>query len=252
MQKAEPRFLPEGVDYFIVEGACLEFGAYRAEPVTEPSRVPEALSILIETLALYPDGFFEALSDGNAIVFRLAGSISAVVENAVGRPAAVTCDIDGSPSVVLDVSDPGGYLAAVIVHELCHVIDGRLDRLAANDPSHWNRDDWKKLNPPGFDYLYSYGGEQGASPFFGAAFTAEDGNGEIFFADRYSKTFPTEDRARLMELVFSHSPGASCLKSPFVREKLKYYFTAVRYYLDPAGSWTGPTFWEERSGLEAG
>lgn len=221
---------------------------YSFEPAEDDARILAALTKLKGVLEKYPEGFFESLTGGdpNRLVFELTGGVRADVEGLVDRPAAVTSSTDGVFVIALDVSDPYSDPSPVIVHELCHVIDRRLDELSKLDPSHWNAADWAALNPAGFSYYYAYFDEKGRSiSLSGDPSFTPDEEGEIWFINRYSKTYPTEDRAVMTEYLFGHGSNISSLMSPRVTAKLEYYFAAIRYYLDPSGLW-GETFWEAK------
>ena len=68
---------------------------------------------------------------------------------------------------------------------------------------------------------------------------------DSYFIDTYSRTFPTEDRARVMEYamigwdwMFSEDGSAP------LREKLRYYADCIRDCFDTAG-WPAVTRWEQ-------
>ena len=68
---------------------------------------------------------------------------------------------------------------------------------------------------------------------------------EVWFIDPYSKTYPMEDRARLMETLLSgRTPYSGCFRGLHVQEKLSFYFRFLRETLDD-GSWPALTSWEE-------
>lgn len=146
--------------------------------------------------------------------------------------------------IVLDVSS--GLSPSSVYHELCHAIDRRLNALAEAGGS-WSEENWLALCPGGFSYYNAYSDEAGAPLAFAAspAHTAESA-GSVYFINRYSKTYPTEDRAVLFETLMRAVPEAPYMRSPHIIMKLDYYFAAIRFCLDPEGEWTEPTFWEER------
>ena len=69
--------------------------------------------------------------------------------------------------------------------------------------------------------------------------------GDVWFIDPYSKTFPMEDRARLMEnLLSGRTPYADCYAGKHVQEKLSFYFRFLRETLGD-DTWPAQTAWEE-------
>lgn len=235
-----------GVRVLAGENARVPIGGYSFEPLEDEGRVLEGLETLSAVLALCPEGFFRAVTGNEAdrLTIELTGKLTAESGSVVASPAAVTCS--AGDSVVIAVDASFAVYPSVIVHELCHAIDKRLDSLSASDGSHWNGADWARLNPEGFSYHYAYIDENGRpySEYGDPAYTAED-RGEIWFVNRYSTTFPTEDRAVMMEALFSNGSHMSCMRSPHIIRKLEYYFAAMRYYFDPDGTWE-ETEWERR------
>lgn len=179
--------------------------------------VEYALKALEDAVSFFPEGVFEDLELTVELCGRLRFSF--------GTAAGLTFP-DGK-RVLLDISEKSPSLTATAVHELCHVIDAELDRLAENDPSHWNEDDWNGLNPPDFDYSMTYTADCGQEH------TLEDDPNAAYFINAYAKTSPYEDRAELMEALALM--GIDGIKSPRLRDKMNYYYEAVRYYLAPKG-----------------
>ena len=222
----------------------IEAGGYTASPLAEGFPVSEALCTLGKALALCPEGFFAALTEGTGgLVFALTGGIRA--EGGMPRPAGFTSDRDGGVLIVLDVSK--GLSTNTVFHELCHAIDRRIAASEREKSESRFEESWLALCPRGFSYYYSYTDVSGApySDSASPAFTAEEAGG-VYFINRYSKTYPTEDRAVLFETLMRAVPEAPYMRSPHIIMKLDYYFAAIRFYLDPEGEWTEPTFWEER------
>ena len=232
-----------GVSLLPFASALLPISAYRIEPETDFAAYCEAGAEVMRTLALYPDGFFETLSGYvGGIVIELCGGIRSG-GSMPDRPAAVTADCLSFRLIALE-TDPQ-TIGPALMHELCHVIDCCLDSASIGDPSRWNDEAWGALNPKDFRYYSTYDPavyESGETKYAAEApFDPED----VYFINRYAMTYPTEDRAVAFETMMRLSPGAECMKSPHIRAKLAYYFAAIRYYLDPGGTWSTPSFWEK-------
>lgn len=62
------------------------------------------------------------------------------------------------------------------------------------------------------------------------------GNEGVYFADGYSRTFASEDRARIMEFFMTRDDDAQeLIKSPAIKKKLQHMSSAVRSVFDTSG-----------------
>lgn len=245
-----------GVTVLIGPDAKLFLSPYTAAPCNEEAKISSALSSLEQVLALYPPEFFERICERcySSLTVELCGPIRSGSDDAPDHPAALTGSCGDGKLIMIDLIGCGS-VEGTFCHEMCHIIDSRLNQLSKGDRSMWNKESWALLNPAGFEYYDSYMDELGRPLSQTAPYdnTAENGYSggydDIYFANRYSKTFATEDRAVLFEALILHGERAAYLKSPHVRAKLEYFFGAIRYYLDPQNSWSEKTFWE--AALEA-
>lgn len=225
-----------GVDIRIGEQCNLEYSHYNFYHLTDPAFVRHGLDVLENALSRYPDGFFSQLCYGSvdSIRFELVGGL-------------VRKDDDGSyPGAVAGFAQNVGsyYLVALegflfeeytIYHELSHVIDKRLawDALLREDAL-YSEDAWLALHPEGFSYAMSYTDYPKEFDRY-----LEAG----YVVSGYSMSFPTEDRATLMESAMQgctwiFEPGSKC------REKLQFYSACIRDCFDTTG-WPDTTAWEE-------
>ncbi|MBQ3849756.1 MAG: hypothetical protein II747_04815 [Clostridia bacterium] len=243
---------------FILCGSDADIGLsmYAPSILTERGIIEESLEITDLTLSSYPKDFFRELCEGcfDGIIIEFCGKLKSDDDRFHDFPGAVTGMFGGFKLIMLDVTNPS-FIRETLCHEICHIIDSRLDNASLKDRSHWSERAWASMNPPGFSYYNAYATPDG-QPYAAVgsmAFTTEaegissDGSlNDIYFIDRYSKTFPTEDRAVAFETLMRASADADCLKSPHIQAKLAYYFNAIRYYIDPHGTWEYPTFWEKK------
>lgn len=206
-----------GVKVVFGESVMRSLGAYRIEPAIDGERISAALAEVGRVLAMFPDGFFLRLTGGGirGLRIELSGGVAGAPP-----PLGLTGTDGDFRVIVLSVNAEPAVIRATLAHELCHVIDLRLDCLAASDPSHWNGEDWLALCPPGFAY-----GE--GSP----AYTAEDGSAGVWFINRSAKASPYEDRAEIFEALMLLGPDSPIIKSPHIAAKLRYCLEAVKYYL---------------------
>ena len=205
---------------------------YKAEVCAEMSAQKNAARAVREALRLLPEGMTDALADhAGPFAVLLCGQLRSQSALLPDLPRACLADCGGMLLLLIDCGSGGAYHSAV--HELCHLTDRALAAAAADDPSHWSEAGWLALCPEGFSYYGSYMDGEGrpysesASP----AFTAEEGPESAYFVSRYSKTFPTEDRATLMEALVRLGGDSALMRSGHLTRKAEYYRAAIDYYL---------------------
>lgn len=221
-------------------------GPYALIPAEESSAA-SALRTVNDCFSEYPQGFFELLNREDGLALILVGGMERVLPDCPAEAAAFTCTEGGRTLIILDCS--GQISRWTIMHEVCHAIDRRLARLGEEGVIDWSEEEWLALCPEGFSYHNAYVDAEGREiGVFGSAEYTAEGEGEPWFINRYSRTFPTEDRAVLFETLMRAGSGAEYLKSPHVIAKLSRYFEAIR--MGFGGKWkSGSAFWEKR--LEA-
>ena len=241
-QELEDRY---GVRIVLGDNIPSEFTDYTVAPVTEPSMIDGSLSVLSNVLSLYPEGFFADLK-GNYyrdVVLYLTGALTPLNAGTnISNAGAFATESNGLMQVAFDLY--GDLDPSIVIHELTHAADYRFLGEGLLDEDAWNA-----MNPEGFSYYYSYIDASGESYETSGSteYTAASGcpAGNVYFIDPYSKTYPMEDRALLMEsLLDGSSPYAYCLGGKHVQEKLSRYFRFIRDTLD-SGSWPASTAWED-------
>lgn len=223
------------------------FDRYSAEPMTDPEKTRQALDTISQTLALFPDSTFRALQRDyyRQITLYLAGTLtSREGSDNIATAGAFTTQEEGLAEICLNLED--GVTRGDLIHELTHAIDYRLQDLGPLQEEQWSR-----LNPPDFSYAYTYLDQNGRSlaDTGSTRFTALDPSAaaadwrDVWFIDPYSTTFPTEDRARLLELLLGEDTVPDFFRSPHLQKKLQYYFSCIRSSLGD-DSWPAQTSWE--------
>ena len=225
-----------GVDIRIAEQCGLDYSHYDTYALTDPIFIRSALDILEETLSLYPEGFFRQLHYGaiESIRIDLVGGLTAKEEIDTHPDSAggFAQHMGNCYIIVLD-----GFLLRpqTLFHEFSHIIEARLewDALLREDAL-YSGEAWLALQPEGFRYAMTYTEVPGELLAF-----MESG----CFITEYSLTFPTEDRASLMESAMSQftwdfEPGSG------TRRKLQYYADCIRDCFDTEG-WQARTLWEQ-------
>ena len=109
----------------------------------------------------------------------------------------------------------GFDIESTLYHELFHVMDSQILTLSSA------YDNWDSLNPQGFSYDYDY-----------VSNTGRDGSeylipGQESFIDTYSMSFPTEDRARIMEHAMLDN-NEFRFESPAMQAKLRQLCIGIR------------------------
>ena len=234
-----------GIRVLIGANVPAEFADYSAQPFEEQATIDGSLSVLENVLSYYPDNYFDALKGTyyRDIAFYLTGSLSPLNAGTnISNAGAFATESNGTMQLAFDLNDD--LSPDTVIHELTHAADYRFAGEGSLDEEAWNN-----LNPEGFSYYYAYIDENGESYEYSGSLdhTAMGGSaaGDVWFIDPYSKTFPMEDRARLMEnLLSGKSPYEECFAGRHVQEKLTFYFRFLRETLGD-DSWPQQTAWEE-------
>ena len=234
-----------GVRIILGDNIPSEFSDYTAEAVTDPSIMKGSLAVLQNTFSLYPEGFFTDLR-GNYyrdVVLYLTGPLTPLnAGNNISNAGAFSTESNGLMQLAFDLYDDPD--PPTVIHELTHAMDYRFLGEGLLDEERWNA-----MNPDGFDYYYAYIDASGesyeisGSPDHTAAggYPADD----VYFIEPYSKTYPMEDRALLMEnLLAGSSPYAYSFSGRHVQEKLSYYFRFIRASIG-SERWPSSTAWED-------
>lgn len=224
-----------GVDIRIADQCQLDYGYYESQEATDSSAIENSLAILEKALSAYPNGFIKQLAYDSIrnLQFEFVYNLEPRLDMHVGDSAAAfALEQADSYLIVFDVSvmDEG-----TVYHELTHVIDKRLAWDASlREGALFSEDTWMTLNPEGFEYANTYDG-------LPEALLAYTNSG--YFVSEYSMTFPTEDRATMMEMAMQND----IFKLEYwagMRNKLAYYSNCIRDCFDTTG-WPEETVWEQ-------
>ncbi len=223
-----------GVRILMGEECDTEFEDFAASQTTDWELLRQELDEMEAALSSYPQGFFSQLRYGSIreLQIQLVQELTPTSgQHLGGSYSAFAVDRGGYYLLVMDVgpTDEGTYY-----HEFSHVIDKFLEY------DSWQRTDalfsesaWEALNPEWFSYTYDYQAEY---------YTFET-HGD-WFIDGYSTTYPTEDRARILEYATNSRGGWMFLERPGLQAKLQYYCACIRDAFDTTG-WPEVTAWEE-------
>lgn len=205
-------------------------------------RIEKMLNILEKALAKYPEGMLEQLGEqeyeGSKLHIYLAGGIVPINEEGIDS-IGIQNTLDNITFLVLDVNSFGD-LENTIYHEIFHAIEKKMDY---NESAFFDYEVWNDLNPEHFSYDYDY---QINKEKFDCDYTVGDTEHEVYFIDTYSKSFPGEDRARIIEYAMLDVTDTRRrnIESPRLQAKLKYICEQIRKGFNTTG-WPEKTSWEE-------
>lgn len=224
----------------IAEQTDLDYGDYTVEQELQEERIQSALQTLENALAAYPSGFFAQLCYGSIseIEIHLTGTLhkTDLPEGEINGFldfSGFAQQQSGKSVIVLDITNTSA-LESTVHHELYHLIDGKLafDAEIRNDAK-YSEETWMSLNPPDFAYAWD------TSVLPESIFKSDY---DLWFVSVYSRTFPGEDRATIMEQAASKET-AMFISAPQRQKKLQYLCECIRDAFDTTG-WPKQTVWE--------
>lgn len=223
-----------GVNIKLGENCRTDFSDYSATLNYEVRLIRETLDELESVLEEYPKDFFEQLGEygKNRLSIYLIGQMKGLGGNTLSTAAAL---YNGYMEQYIAV-DCTQYtsLKQNLYHELSHAIDMYMEKFG---DCYDYGNDWNMLNPKKFIYEYSY--EEDLEISYDQCLCSEDPE-EIYFIDTYAKTYPTEDRARLMEYVLLNGID-TYQKYPHLMKKLEAMYEEIYSCFDTT-NWKGDFF----------
>lgn len=204
-----------GIEVLVGEEACaVQPWDYSFEPEYQIPVLYRELTRLDQYLAQYPDGILEkTAANFTSLRFCLVRSITGTAESGSLDSATGLQFLDGTDAYVTIAA--GKYAEQALYHELFHVMETQI----LNDSIALDR--WNSLNP--VDFTYTYGSEIDIPANY-QTYLSDDGRA---FIDRYSMSYPREDRARVME--YAMLPGnAELFDSKIMQEKLTAICEGIR------------------------
>ena len=224
------------------------FGDYDCKPNTDKPGLLDALALLEQCLSLYPDGFFGDICDGtdyNAIEIYLCSGFVPLDSYGIDNAIALTSTKGSSIIMAFDINF-SYMLGQNIAHEFMHTMEHRIgDYLSSHGIS--AVDYWDVANPKDFNYYYSYHDNDGNN-VSDKRYTAMDDEhpADAFFYDPYSKTFPTEDRARFFEYMYIEDE--QIVSTPAMLEKARRLAALIRAVF-PSVAASPELCWESATGI---
>lgn len=217
---------------------------YSTVVITDPAQLHNALLQLEAALSAYPDGFFDDLCYGNFTVLELylCGKFTPLTSAGITTAEALSNTRGTAMVIGFNIELMDGEYARVLAHELLHIMERRIDQIDADALA-----EWISLTPGGHDaYYYSYHDESGngiSDP--SNTYPYESDPADAYFVDAYSKSFPTEDRARIFEKLVESGGDPYFADSPVMMAKARTLCRIIREYF-PSVAALERASWEER------
>lgn len=231
-----------GIQILIKDDYLPEVTEYDITRKYDNNEIYSALTMIDTCYSMYPSGFFEQLAWSDTpfrigIVDSMFGNQDGTVSSAGGLATG-----DENGSVILLAS----FDSTVIFHETTHVI---YDKLLNDGFMTDGSDEWNALNPPDFEYGFTYDESELPNDDYTADMLFYVGHendiDQVYFNRAYSKTYMTEDLADLMSNLMDIEGTPAYYKSSRMRAKCLYFFNKLREGFDTTG-WPEQTEWEKR------
>lgn len=209
------------VNINIKEEAVIEFPDFSAEILTNNELILSSLNKIKVILSKYNLEFFDSFYDNGyeGLNLYLTGSLTpSNYETQAANPAAYSLVYNSEYMIVIDLNQPN--IGELLCHELLHNLEFNLNNKNIVSFSEWNT-----YNPEDYYYNFSYTG----SYDYSNTLTEKDINA-VYFIDPYSKTYPTEDRARVFEKVCSCESNSIVNEYPHLYQKSLYLKEEITKY----------------------
>lgn len=214
------------------EGASYEMegeGGYRSDPVTDELLIHVALEQLDRFTQECPEGFFREMctEEFSPIEIYFGGTIWG--DRYGAQPDGFTTFNEKAQIVVLDITNTLNVdtFRSIIAHEFLHVMENRVQNHSLETGLDY-RSYWMSFVPDPDLYFYNYRDYQNYDK------DPDDytinGTQTPLFLDAYSRTLPTEDRARMFEQLYlgEKSEFYGRLRTGVLRQKAEYLCAVIR------------------------
>lgn len=228
-----------------------DFTAAREENL---AAMTNSVNAVYEVLQCYPADFFKFFTEDDylkGINVYLVGNITPTSEGYLNNPMGFANISSGYQVITININY-GDDIKETLAHEISHAIYERIEYEELNTQTdYFDETKWQSLNPTDFSYHDAYIDSNGKDitlndngEYTSKKYVDEASLADIYFVDDYSKTFLTEDLARLMQY------GMFCEDEPFmksakIKAKLNYYYSVIRLVWD-SEDWPAKTDWESK------
>ena len=251
-KRADAIYEKYGLRIVMGQNVPTSFPDYTADIADDYSVMDDALTVIEDALTEYPDKFFDFFTEEylNGFNIYMCGTFYAAGDSSISNAAGFSVIDQNYECIAVDISYTS-TLTATIYHEISHAIFDMINhKELLDDVNYFDEGAWKNLNPDGFEYYNSYLDADGNgydttgdTTATGLDYYYTGDVNSVYFIDSYSKTYLTEDLARLMEYDMA-MPETEYMSSVHIQEKLNFYYDAIRTVWDTA-TWPDLTFWEK-------
>ena len=224
-----------GVTVSIADQCTHEFPDFSYEQLTDSDTIIKGLTCIEQALSCYPEGFLSQLPYGTIRDVQIYLAAGLKGGEYFGEDRSYYGFANENGSVYYIVLDADIIREGNLFHEISHIIDRKLAYDASlRTDARYSESGWMDLQPEGFDFCYDY---SGIPPLSQSYFR--------WFIDDYSQSYPTEDRARIMEYAMMADRWQDTFSdAPHLVAKLQYYSDCIRDCFDTTG-WPEVTRWEQ-------
>jgi hypothetical protein len=231
-----------GIEIYFDELMLGDFDyGYKLLTIEDETVIGNTLSLLDQYLSQYPTGFFEDMYTEwiGGFRFYLCSRLEPTSLDSIDTAMAATNRSGGYFRLAFDVNY-NGLLEQTIAHELEHVMEEKFEQYVQNN-NLWILDYWNVvLNSSEYPYYYTYNGEN--TPYG----TNDISYIDSWYVDTYSKTFPTEDRARILEYLYIQADYQ--FQSDHLMQKARYLCAIIREVF-PSVAASDQLCWEKITGI---
>lgn len=210
------------VNVHIKKETDIKFPDFTAEVETNNTKIEKGLTEIETILKKYNKEFFDSFyyEKYDGLHIYLTSSLTpSNLENQISNPAAYSLTNDYKFMIVIDINQPN--ISELLCHELIHNTEfvlNRKNKIIFNE--------WNKYNPEDFSYNDSY-----TKPYIYNYTIEEESEDNVYFIDKYSHTYSTEDRARVFESICSCNENSIVKNYPHIYEKALYLEEEIyKYY----------------------
>ena len=217
-----------GVKVFYGEKCIIKNVDKDVDTITDEKQIDNSIKILKKFLEQLPKGMTQEMYEGNkrGLDIYLSGKIKNRSETTQSVGGFCFLSDKDKISVVVDATCSDEMLYSTLAHEFSHAFEYRIQDVLHKGGSDWLMA-WEKLLPSSIKKPYYETYDIGSK---GMEYTPYGTKKEIWFADSYSRTFPTEDRARMFEYMFIPEKGKISWYIDFdnLKYKARFYSLMLR------------------------
>ena len=220
--------------YYGNEGNDFISDSYLSKTSRDTFKILSAVRKVSETLKDYPDGMVREIYSSNVtgVDLYLSGGLYSITDSGISTAVGLTYTYNNRRVIVADIDYSVNELRYTMFHELMHIIDDKLQSVE-NLSGRRYLSGWTDFLPKGADYYYSYHDNKGYEVTDSKYTLSELNEDKIYFVDAYSKTFPTEDRARVFEYLMRGCDGeGDTIYGEHLLNKARFLCVALRLCSD--------------------